>query len=401
MNYLISAYSINPYHGSEDGVGWNWVLQYEKHYKPGDRIVVLTKRFNEEATRRGFAEHGIVHTQLEIVDVPMWLNWFREKHSMFHHMYYILWQHWAWLWVKKSGIKFDVIHHVTMNDYRIPSQMHKVKEAKVIWGPVGGAQVTPKVLRCYETNRLAAAFREAVNKSCSWNPVYRRTVCAYDKIYCINHETKRQLESITRRELELLPELALKKDFENLTIDRCGGDIFKIIFVGRLIGKKGIAFLVDALSYMPKEFRWELLIYGDGEERERITQTIRQSQNSANIKLMGSLPFDQITQAYKQADVFVLPSLRETSGNVLLEAMAHAVPVVGFDTSFCSQLKTVNCGIFVNPELPLEKLKQAFCAAILELAKDKEKAEQLGINGYRYVNTELTWEKKYDHIYEQ
>ena len=48
MNYLISAYSVNPYHGSEDGVGWNWVLQYEKNYKAGDRIILLTKKYNEE-----------------------------------------------------------------------------------------------------------------------------------------------------------------------------------------------------------------------------------------------------------------------------------------------------------------------------------------------------------------
>ena len=53
MNYLISAYSVNPYHGSEDGVGWNWVLQYEKNYKAGDRIILLTKKYNEEDPEQG------------------------------------------------------------------------------------------------------------------------------------------------------------------------------------------------------------------------------------------------------------------------------------------------------------------------------------------------------------
>lgn len=100
MNYLISAYSVNPYKGSEDSIGWNWVLQYEKNYKKGDRIILLTKKFNEKDTRRGLKEFNIQHVELVIVDVPDALNWFREKHSAFHHMYYILWQHWAWLWVK-------------------------------------------------------------------------------------------------------------------------------------------------------------------------------------------------------------------------------------------------------------------------------------------------------------
>ena len=53
MNYLISAYSVNPYKGSEDSIGWNWVLQYEKNYKKGDRIILLTKKFNEKDTRKG------------------------------------------------------------------------------------------------------------------------------------------------------------------------------------------------------------------------------------------------------------------------------------------------------------------------------------------------------------
>ena len=155
MNYLISAYSVNPYKGSEDSIGWNWVLQYEKNYKEGDKIILLTKKFNENDTRKGFREFNIQHVELVIVDVPNVLNWFREKYSVFHHMYYILWQHWAWIWVKHSGIHFDVIHHVTMNDYRIPSELYKAKGAKVIWGPMGGAQVTPKPLKVYEKNQFA------------------------------------------------------------------------------------------------------------------------------------------------------------------------------------------------------------------------------------------------------
>ena len=82
MNYLISAYSVNPYKGSEDSIGWNWVLQYEKNYKEGDRIILLTKKFNEKDTRRGLKEFNIQHVELVIVDVPDALNWFREILSL-------------------------------------------------------------------------------------------------------------------------------------------------------------------------------------------------------------------------------------------------------------------------------------------------------------------------------
>lgn len=395
MNYLISAYSVNPYKGSEDSIGWNWVLQYEKNYKEGDRIILLTKKFNEKDTRRGLKEFNIQHVELVIVDVPNALNWFREKHSAFHHMYYILWQHWAWLWVKHSGIRFDVIHHVTMNDYRIPSELYKAKGAKVIWGPMGGAQVTPRPLKVYEKNQLVASFREFVNKSCSWNPFYKKALRSYYKIYCINNETQKQISRIVGKDVPLMPELALRDEYKNLPIRKGKNDILKIVFVGRLIGKKGIAFLVDALSLMPTDMDWELLIFGDGDDRALIEKQIADSGIGKNVKLMGNRPLNQIAEAYQQADVFVLPSLRETSGNVLLEAMAYAVPIVAFDTSFCRLLKEVDCGVFINTEQALDNIKEDYCKAIVTLGQDKELAKQMGLKGYKYVNSKLTWDEKY------
>lgn len=395
VNYLISAYSVNPYKGSEDSIGWNWVLQYEKNYKEGDRIILLTKKFNEKDTRRGLKEFNIQHVELVIVDVPNALNWFREKHSAFHHMYYILWQHWAWLWVKHSGIHFDVIHHVTMNDYRIPSELYKAKGAKVIWGPMGGAQVTPRPLKVYEKNQLVASFREFVNKSCSWNPFYKKALRSYYKIYCINNETQKQISRIVGKDVPLMPELALRDEYKNLPIRKGNNDILKIVFVGRLIGKKEIAFLVDALSLMPTDMNWELLIFGDGDDHALIEKQIADSGIGKNVKLMGNRPLNQIAEAYQQADVFVLPSLRETSGNVLLEAMAYAVPIVAFDTSFCRLLKEVDCGVFVNTDQALEGIKEDWCKAIVTLGQDKELAKQMGLNGYKYVNSKLTWDEKY------
>ena len=378
MNYLISAYSVNPYKGSEDSIGWNWVLQYEKNYKKGDRIILLTKKFNEKDTRRGLKEFNIQHVELVIVDVPNALNWFREKHSAFHHMYYILWQHWAWLWVKHSGIRFDVIHHVTMNDYRIPSELYKAKGAKVIWGPMGGAQVTPRPLKVYEKNQLVASFREFVNKSCSWNPFYKKALRSYYKIYCINNETQKQISRIVGKDVPLMPELALRDEYKNLPIRKGKND-----------------FLVDALSLMPTDMDWELLIFGDGDDRALIEKQIADSGIGKKVKLMGNRPLNQIAEAYQQADVFVLPRLRETSGNVLLEAMAYAVPIVAFDTSFCRLLKEVDCGVFINTEQALDNIKEDYCKAIVTLGQDKELAKQMGLNGYKYVNSKLTWDEKY------
>ena len=195
--------------------------------------------------------------------------------------------------------------------------------------------------------------------------------------------------------MPLMPELALRDEYKNLPIRKGNNDILKIVFVGRLIGKKGIAFLVDALSLMPTDMNWELLIFGDGDDRALIEKQIADSGIGKNVKLMGNRPLNQIAEAYQQADVFVLPSLRETSGNVLLEAMAYAVPIVAFDTSFCRLLKEVDCGVFVNTEQALEGIKEDWCKAIVILGRDKKLAKRMGMNGYKYVNSRLTWDEKY------
>lgn len=399
MNILISAYSVNPYKGSEDSIGWSWVLQHEKHYKTGDRIILLTKKYNEKAVRKGFEEFGIRHIELVIVDVPDCLNWFKEKRAAFHHMYYILWQKWAYKWTKESGIEFDVIHHITMNDYRIPGQMYKIKEAYTVFGPVGGAQCTPKSLRNYEGKRVVAMIREIINHSCDYNPLYKKAIKSFDKVYAINEETKIQLERIRGNKIELLPELAIREDFKNVNVERTENETFKIVFVGRLIAKKGVAFMLDVLEKLPKEFDWKLDIIGSGSERAAIENQIKNLGLSNKVTLHGNVPFDKIFRAYENADVFFLPSLRETSGNVLLEAMAYKLPIIALNTSFCRILKEKGCGLFINSEQSLDKIQQDFTDAIVLLQKDNTLRHQLGENGYRYVNEELTWERKYQKIY--
>lgn len=399
MNILISAYSVNPYRGSEDSIGWNWVLQHEKNYKEGDRIILLTKKYNEKDTRKGFQQFGIEHVELAITDVPNCLNWFREKHSVFHHMYYILWQKWAYMWVRKSGINFDIIHHITMNDYRIPGEMYKFRNAYTIFGPVGGAQCTPRSLKCYEKNKAVAQFREFINKSCDFNPLYRKAIKNFKKIYAINEETQMQLEQIRGEKIEILPELALRKEFKNVKTVRSREDTFRIVFVGRLIGKKGVMFLLDSLAYLPNGLKWRLDVFGDGTERNAIERKITNLQFEDKVYLHGNTPFEEIAKAYSNSDVFILPSLRETSGNVLLEAMAYKLPIIAMNTSFCRTLKKKNCGIFIESNQSIELIQQQIAEAVVQMISDEELRLRLGENGYRFANEELTWDKKYQKIY--
>lgn len=267
-----------------------------------------------------------------------------------------------------------------------------------LW-PCGGAQCTPKSLKFYEKNKAIAAVREMINKSCDYNPIYKRAIRGFDQIYAINGETQAQLERIAKKDVTLLPELALREDFKNVNVEHRKNDIFKIVFVGRLIAKKGVAFMLDVLSKMPNEFDWTVDIIGSGSEKTAIEKQIKELGLINKVFLRGNMPFAEVFRAYESADIFVLPSLRETSGNVLLEAMAYKLPIVALDTSFCTTLKEQGCGIFINTNQSLDKIQQGFVDAIVLLHDDEKLRLQLGENGYCYVNQELTWERKYQKIY--
>ncbi|MDD6568352.1 MAG: glycosyltransferase [Eubacteriales bacterium] len=398
MNILLSAYSINPYKGSEDAVGWNWALTLSRKL-PDSTIYILTRTYNEIATKKGIKEYGLQNVKLVIVEVPKALDWFREKHSAFHHAYYILWQKVAYNWAKKSGIKFDIIHHVTMGDFRIPGYMQNFKDTHTIFGPVGGGQCTPKALKCYEKSKSAEKVREIINNNISRFTVYKKAIRKFDDVYAINNETEKLISKALVKKCKMCEELAVAKNFSNLDIkERNNGEI-QVLFVGRLIEKKGLMLLIDIFKKIDKSENLHLSIYGSGPLENKIKEEIKNNNLEKMITVMGKVEYTKIINAYKNADIFIMPSLRETSGNVLIEALASKIPVIALDMSFASKLNKLDCGKFINPNQSKEKIIDDFAKATVELANNKKERERLAQNGYNFVNEELTWDNKFDTVY--
>ena len=400
---LLSSYSVNPYHGSEDGIGWNWTLQAAKHFNNAfDKILLVTKTVNEKDTRKGIEELGLDNVELKIVDTPYWLNWYREHNSVFHHLYYIMWQGFAYGWAKRSKIDFDIIHHVTMVDFRIPGFMWKFKKPYTIFGPVGGGQSTPEALKDYEKSKAVEKFRETVNKTVSSIPYYRKALNAFDSIYAINKETQEYMSKAVQNGCERLTELALAKELKGLDIKEKQTDgPVKILYLGRLIEKKGLMLLLDVVNQMPKNADFVLEIYGGGPLETRIKEFIKQNTLDERVNFFGEIEHTKVSEVYRNADIFVMPSLRETSGNVLVEAMAHKLPLAALDMSVCSDFKEYNCGEFINVNQNKDDIIKEFAEKLMLLVNSPSLRKQLGQNGYDFVNTELSWEKKFEKVYKK
>lgn len=401
MNILLSSYSVNPYHGSEDGVGWNWTLQAAKHFnKPEDTIYLCTKKANAKDTEKGIEENGLTNVKLVIKDTPDCLNWYREHNSAFHHIYYILWQRYAYNWAKKSGIDFDIVHHVTMGDFRIPGYMWKLKKPHTIFGPVGGGQSTPEALKDYERSKAVERFRELINKACAVSPSYKRAIMNFDSVFATNSETQEFMSRAMKTKCYKLSELALANELKNLGIEKeQSASPVKILYLGRLIEKKGLMLLLDVIEKMPADADFILEIYGGGSLENDIKNCITAKKLDEKVKLCGTVQHTEVSEVYRNADIFVMPSLRETGGTVLLEAMAHKLPIAALDMSLCSDLKEQNCGEFVNVNQSKDAIIAEFADKLSLLVNDTALRKAEGENGYRYVNNEFTWKKKFETVY--
>lgn len=98
-----------------------------------------------------------------------------------------------------------------------------------------------------------------------------------------------------------------------------------LISVGLLIERKGHHRIIEAMQRLPN---FDLLIVGDGPERDRLAALIERRELGARVRLLGSRPHAELPQYYSAADALVLASSREGWPNVLLEAMACGTPVV-------------------------------------------------------------------------
>ena len=96
-----------------------------------------------------------------------------------------------------------------------------------------------------------------------------------------------------------------------------------VLFVGSLIPRKGLPFLVEAAKKIVKEQAdAKFLIVGEGPMKNQLTASLDAVNLSGNFRFLGNLKEDELPAVYSCADVFVLPSIQEGQGIVLLEAQA-------------------------------------------------------------------------------
>jgi glycosyltransferase involved in cell wall biosynthesis len=147
-----------------------------------------------------------------------------------------------------------------------------------------------------------------------------------------------------------------------------------VIAAGRFARQKGFDQLVSAWALVAKRHPdWELRIYGDGKERERLQQQIDQAGLRDSARLMGASR--RMYRDMRKASILAMPSRFEGFPMVLLEGMACGLPPVAFDFPNGAR-ELISNG--VNGVLVRNRDVKAFAAGLCELIEDPAKRMAYG-----------------------
>lgn len=394
MKVLLSAYACEPDKGSEPGVGWNWATRLAKTCD----VVVITRRNNQRAIEEAVRRQGIEHISFYYFDVPGLLLRVKNRLPMGVSLYYRQWQRRVVDFAREvqSRERCDIIHHITYNEFRTPGGLCDL-DAPFVWGPVGGGQLYHPAFRRAYFRRIDLLFEWARNQY---------TIRAARKSKAISRVKERAAAIViadcsTERLLGIPNAYRLLEtayDLRRNGIKPCysHSGVMNLLWVGSIIPRKGLKFLIEALgesSY--RHFR--LTVIGDGKDRERCASLAEKYGLESCISFLGNLSYEEVNRMYDTADVFLFTSLRDTSGNVVLEAMSHGVPTIAFNHHGVSEIVTADTGTLIDVT-EYESMKKSFVEAIAEYDSNRDMLEEKGRNARRRIEERFSWDRSVEEM---
>lgn len=170
----------------------------------------------------------------------------------------------------------------------------------------------------------------------------------------------------------------------------------KILFVSRLIERKGLQDIIPQLSKLDAVCKRngktiKLVIVGDGPYRETIEAMVRSFKLENLVSFEGYKSKQELPKYYSSADIFVFPSRKEGMPNVVLEAMSYGLPIIMTPCQGSDELIDGN-GDVVSID--------SFVDKIGELVLDENARDRMGKRSKNLIETEFSWNKVADSYLE-
>jgi glycosyltransferase involved in cell wall biosynthesis len=349
MKLLISAFSCAPDGDSEQAGGWNWATEA---HRLGHEVCVLVCPAHRDAiasaVRRDAALKKIRWVFPELAYWPVQ----QGKEPNWSRNYNLLWQKAALRAARAlhREVRFDAVHHLTWAGFRVPTFLGSLGPPMIL-GPIGGGETSPLSLRdrLPLRGKILERIRDFDNAAVMISPWIRRELIEAAVIFASTSDTR-----------NLFPRCVKEKTFVfsqvNITnpplpaprIARQGPP--RLLCIARLYYWKGIHIAIRAFSHLASQYpEARFTIVGRGPEEHRLKAEAARYGVADRIDFVSRrLPRQQLLDLYESHDFFVFPSLHDSGGHVVMEAMSKGLPVVCLDLGGPRHTVTPNAGVIVK-----------------------------------------------------
>lgn len=365
MRILLSAFACAPHVGSEAGAAWRWAIELARHHE----VVVVTDEFRREAIEAELA-HRPKDNPRFVFFRPRWLRHVPHR-SFWSRLLYIGWQYSLLPFARRLHRLhgFDFVHHLTWGVFRHPSFLGFLGVPFVL-GPLGGGEDAPLRLKRSIRGRakLGELWRTVLNWVAKYSPILWWASSRAVVIFARTSSTAWMLPYGLGKRAFLAQEIGISPR-EGMAHGRREMERpLHVIFAGRLLAWKGVHFAIAAVAHAIKcgtDIRFSVI--GSGPYSEELHQ--RAKGLGLSVEFIDCLPQGELFEHFRQADCFLFPSLHDSGGTVVLEALSFGLPVICLDLCGPAEFVNEGCGTIIQTTGKCESdIEAALGDALVQLA---------------------------------
>jgi len=219
-----------------------------------------------------------------------------------------------------------------------------------------------------------------------------------DAVLCYTEEQKKKLSRVTKTELNKIHVVPNGINTNMFSPYKADHDDFRILWVGRMVERKGIQELLKAFKLLHSDFKeTKLLLVGEGPLREWVIDFIYKNSLEDSVELKSFVKYEDMPKIYNSCDIFVLPSHHEGVPKSVLEAMACGLPIVMTEMEHLTDLLD---GAGLTHKLgKVEEIRDR----IQYLIENNDRLKRMGKKGHKKIEKQHSWRdtvKKTKDVYQ-
>lgn len=404
MNVLINAYAVSPSWGSEQGMGWNWVIHIARYCN----VFVITEgqwRKEIEYVLPILPQKDNIHFYYNPVSERVRKMCWNQGDWRFY-LHYRKWQ-------KKTlkiaydimeEFNIDIIHQLNMVGFREPVFLWRIRNVPFVWGPVCIIENVPLSLtRNFPLNqRLTILVKNVI--TCLQIHFSYRVFRAIDSSSTVIAATKMALSRLilykNETDVSFINEtgIGVGRSSDRTTHD-FDSDELNIIWVGRFLNTKKLDLALESISLL-KDLNVSLTVVGGGtpDEMDHYKRMASSLDIDRMVTWLGMIPHESMGPLMAKAHLLFFTSISEATSTVVPEAISCNLPIVCFNICGFGPLVKDNVGETVEVT---DQRQSAMCFAekIRDLYNHRDKLKRFSLACDR-LKDELTYDHKAKKVIE-